>query len=222
MEKKLYKPLTTLLLWLLYIAGHAQQNQEELTTTSPYAYPGYQKAVVTMLFGSKKNLEANIYYGGSLFYYKDKDTTMVAELANVRTIEFDNGDIYETVGSQAAKLEAKESKGKLLSITTVDEKKMRGTSGTANDRKGENLPFVNIEGFGNIDLSGSYDEHKFEKFLLKVEYYFRVNGKTFPADYAHVKENVPQEKKRAFREKMKDRNWSWNDKNSLVQLLYYF
>lgn len=222
MKKKLHKPLVILLLWMLCVTGYAQQNQQELTTTTPYVYSTYQKAVVTMLFGSKKNLEANIYYGGSLFYYRDKDTTMVADLANVRTMEFENGDVYETVGSRAAKLEAKESSGKLLSVTTVDEKKMRGTSGTNNDRKGENLPFVNIEGFGNLDLSGSYDEHKFEKFLLKVEYYFRVNGSTFPADYANVKQHIPEEKKKAFKEKMKDRNWSWSDKQSLSQLLYYF
>jgi hypothetical protein len=222
MEKKLYKTLTALLLWIACATGYAQQNQQELTTLVPYAYPEYQKAVVTMLFGSKKNLEANIYYAGSRLYYKDRDTTMVAELANVRTIEFENGDFYETVGEQAAKVEARESAGMLLSVTTIDEKKMRGTSDSNNDRKGENPPFLNIDGLGNLDMSGSYDEHKYERFLLKVEYYFRVNGRTFPANYASVKENIPEGKKKAFREKMKDRNWSWNDKQSLSQLLYYF
>ncbi len=222
MEKKLYKSLAVLLLWIAGTAGYAQQNQVELTTLTPYAYPSYQKAVVTMLFGTKKNLEANIYYAGSMFYYKDKDTTMVADLANVRTIEFENGDFYETIGEQAAKVEAVESSGKLLSITTIDEKKMRGTSDSGNDRKGENLPFLNIEGLGNLDMSGTNDESKYDRFLLKVEYYFRVNGNTFPANYANVKQQIPEEKKKAFREKMKDRNWSWNDKQSLSQLLYYF
>ena len=92
------------------------------------------------------------------------------------------------------------------------------------ERRNENTSFLDLPEFNIfIETDGDYYGNTIEpKFPLKAVYYFLKGGVPFKASESEFKKHLRKEKKKEFKELMKDRYWSWKDAESLKRLLDYF
>jgi hypothetical protein len=220
----LRKFFLSLLLIATTIPGWAQQNQVQETTKIPYAYNKYQDATLTMLFGSKKKVQANIYYDGSRLYFLKDSVPMQATLNNIIKADFPDAT-YIAVNDFMAKVVAVKDEKMLLCVKTIDKDAMRGRDDGMHDRKGEGLPFFQLEGFGMIDMAGTDVAYAKEnaQFPIMRTYYIRTaDGTVLPAKESILKKRLTGDKKKQFKIFTENRLWSWKDEDSLKQLLDFF
>lgn len=200
----------------------AQQVQEEETTTIPYAFPQYRKATVTMMFGTKKEVMGNIYLDGSKFYFLQDSVSIEASLSNIHRIAF--GDtLYMPVDTMLARIVAEDSTKMLICIRTIDKYKMTGANDGIHgeDKRGEGMAFFQLDMFssmGFIELNSDQSKQS-RYFPLKREYYYILNGEIIPAKERPVMKRYTKAQRKVLKGLTESRFWSWNDENSLVQLL---
>lgn len=197
----------------------AQQNQEKENVKVPYAYTKYQDATLTFLFGSKKKVMANIYYDGSRLYYLQDSIPMQADLHNIVKAEFPDAT-YLAMDSMMARLVAEKDGKRLLCVKTIDVPNMIGRDDGMHDKKGEGLPFFQLEGFGILDMAGTEPVNQKTLFPIVRSYYVTFpDGSIVPAKDRYLKKRYKGEKRKQFVMFTEDRFWSWNDEASLVKLL---
>lgn len=216
--------LTVLAGWFCCAALSAQQAQEEERTAVPYEYPAFREATVTMMFGSRKNVKANIYLDGSKFYFMQDDKPIEADLSNIHRVAFGDS-IYMPVDNRMARIVAEDSSKMLVCVRTIDLYEMKGRSDGfgGRDQSGEGLPFfqIDINGvLGMVELNNSEAQEKARMFPLKREYFFLLDGDIVPAKERPVMSRYSKAERKRLRELTENRFWSWRDENSLVQLLH--
>ncbi len=216
--------LTVLAGWFCCAALSAQQAQEEERTAVPYEYPAFREATVTMMFGSRKNVKANIYLDGSKFYFMQDDKPIEADLSNIHRVAFGDS-IYMPVDNRMARIVAEDSSKMLVCVRTIDLYEMKGRSDGfgGRDQSGEGLPFfqIDINGvLGMVELNNSEAQEKARMFPLKREYFFLLDGDIVPAKERPVMSRYSKTERKRLRELTENRFWSWRDENSLVQLLH--
>lgn len=216
--------LTVLAGWFCCAALSAQQAQEEERTAVPYEYPAFREATVTMMFGSRKTVKANIYLDGSKFYFMQDDKPIEADLSNIHRVAFGDS-IYMPVDNRMARIVAEDSSKMLVCVRTIDLYEMKGRSDGfgGRDQSGEGLPFfqIDINGvLGMVELNNSEAQEKARMFPLKREYFFLLDGDIVPAKERPVMSRYSKAERKRLRELTENRFWSWRDENSLVQLLH--
>ncbi len=210
--KQYFLPLLAAFL-LFGIPASAQQQQIVRRAQTPYAFSEFKDATVRQLFGRTIKQKVNISLEDATLRYYQDGKMMVANLDRILGVDFDSVS-YVKVEDMLGAVVAKKGYNYLLRVTTIDrvlfDKEVAGT---------ENSSYMQLEG-AFIDLHP--DEEILPKgFPLKDKYYFWYSGKTVPAIEREFKKIVPAEKKRAFKDLMGDRWWSWKDEASLIQLLDY-
>lgn|SRR5574344_649172 len=208
---------------LLTIVSVYSQNISDPTTKHPYVYENFKAAQVNFASGKTSVVkEANVYLDGSKLYYRQNGNTMVADLSNVLSVDFGT-DFFVVRDSMLARRVAVKGNNVLFCVTTIDKKAMKGggADGMADlHNEGKNLPFFHIEGMNGIMQMDDNDPTG-EVLPLKKTYYYIINTVKVPANETAVRKTLSGDKKSAFKEKMKDRNWSWKDENSLVELMNF-
>ena len=160
----------------------------------------------------------NIFLRDASLIFLKNDKKMKANLLNVIEVAF--GDtVYRKAGEQLGRVIAEKNGNYLVEITTVDMEAMREA-----ERRNENTSFLDLPEFNIfIETDGDYYGNTIEpKFPLKAVYYFLKGGVPFKASESEFKKHLRKEKKKEFKELMKDRYWSWKDAESLKRLLDYF
>lgn len=214
------KKICMLLCFAFFAMGAAaQQNQEKENVRIPYAYSQYQDVTLTFIFGSKKKVMGNIYYDGSRLYYLQDSVPMQADLHNIVKAEFPDAT-YLAIDSTMARLVAEKDGKRLLCVKTIDVKEMMGRDDGMHDKKGEGLPFFQLEGYGIIDLAGTESTNQKTLFPIVRSYYVTFpDGAIVPAKDRYLKKRYTGAKRKQFILFTEDRFWSWNDEASLVKLL---
>lgn len=222
MNKKMLLSLFAPALFLVPV--RAQQAQEEERVKIPFEFPAYREATVTMMFGSKKQVEGNIYLDGSKFYYLRNGKPIEADLFNIHRIQF--GDtVYIPVDTMAARIVAQKGDNMLVCLKTIDRRKMQGRNDApGSDKRGEGMAYFQLDMFssmGFMELNNMEEEKNARLFPLKREYYYFLNGQLVPAKEGNVMKRYDKAQRKSLRVITENRRWSWKDENSLVQLLEY-
>ncbi len=204
---------------ILYFSGTAaQQVQVERFSKTPYVFNDFRDTKIKFAFGGKGTAKANIFLRDASLIFLKNDKKMKANLLNVIEVAF--GDtVYRKAGEQLGRVIAEKNGNYLVEITTVDMEAMREA-----ERRNENTSFLDLPEFNIfIETDGDYYGNTIEpKFPLKAVYYFLKGGVPFKASESEFKKHLRKEKKKEFKELMKDRYWSWKDAESLKRLLDYF
>lgn len=206
------------------VSATAQQAPEEERTLIPYEYPQFRDATVTMMFGSKKKVKANIYLDGSKFYFMQGKRAIEADLSNVRQVEF-NDTVYIPKDTIMARIVAQDSTKTLICVKTIDKHKMTGRNDGFGglDQRGEGLPFFQLDNMmgdiGMIELNDGDAQKQAKTFPLKRTYYFILDGEIVPAKESRIMRRYSKEQRKVLKGITENRHWSWSDEHSLVQLL---
>ncbi len=202
-------------LLLAFVTASAQQQQVVRRSNIPYAFPEFQDATVRQLFGKKLKAKVNISLQDASLRYLDGKSIMVAYLDKVLGVDFDSVS-YQKVDDKLGLIMAKKGLNYLVRVTTIDmvqyEKETGGT---------ENMSFFDLSGAGgNVFMDLEYDPRDRKTgYPLKDTYYFWYSGKVIRANEREFKKIVPASKKKAFKQIVNNRWWSWKDEASLVELL---
>lgn len=196
----------------------AQQQRELRRSTSPLFFPEFKEAKVMQPFGRFIKVKGNILLKNGAFCYMENDKVMQAQASNILGVKFDSVEFKKIDETQMGRVVSAKGYNSLLCVTTVDMDKFNAENGG-----GENLNFFEIADIGpfiQIDSEGQQREYD-KGFPLKDKYYFYIKGTIIPANETQFKKHVRPEMKRAFKNLMADRWWSWKDEESLKQLLQY-
>lgn len=210
------KLITLALLALTLIPAAAQQQIEHRRSESPFVFPEFREAKVLQTFGRSVKANVNIYLKDATLFFTEGETMKRAFTQNILGVEFDSVK-YMKVDSVMGEVLASDHYNHLVRVTTIDmERYKEETQG------GINLPFFEIGGnttTGFFEIDGqNYDE---KGYPLKERYYFLVKGEVVPANETKFRKHVRPAMMLAFKNLMNERFWSWNDPESLKQLLKY-
>ncbi len=194
----------------------AQQQKGDPRSHSIFAFKDFQDAKILQPFGRYTTAKANILLKNSTLCFMKDGKVMEAFVQNVLGVQFDSIRYMKIDNKQMGRVVASKGYNYLLSVTTINEKKLR-----AETTGGDNMPFLDIPDAGAFfELDGQAFE--FDKgYPLTTRYYFNIQGKVIPANESSFKAYVRPEMKSAFKRLMNDKFWSWNDAASLTQLFTY-
>lgn len=198
------------------LSSYAQQQVQQLRSNTPCVFPEFREAKVLQTFGRSIRAKVNIFLKNSALLFLDGDKVKQAYTDHIIGVEFDSVK-YLKVDSVMGEVLASRKYNHLVRVTTIDmDKYMAETQG------GDNLPFFEIGGTtttGFFEIDGQvFAENGFP---LKCKYYFLVKGDIVPANETKFKSHVRPEMRKAFKNLMGDRFWSWNDAESLKKLMEY-
>jgi len=202
-----------------HVALQAQQISELRRSKTIFAYPEFKVGRVVQSFGRSVVDTVNIFLKDASLVFRRADTVYAANVDHIYGLEIDS-TVYKKVGTQMARVVAQQGYNYLVCVESVDMAKYE-----AETTGGEGLPFFEIlpetgAGFF-VELDREPDEANIG-LPLKHTYYFLLKGEEVPARENKVKPHVRPDMKQAFKQKMADRWWSWNDEESLKQLLIFF
>ena len=212
------KYLTFILLFIgISISGFAQQQAVEKRTQDIFAFKDFKDAKVLQPFGRFTKAKANILLKNSTLCFIDGKNVKEAYVQNVLGVEFDSVKYMKIPESnQMARVVGQKGYNYLLCVTTINSQKLKDET-----EGGSNLPFFEITDVGAFfELDGQAFTFK-QGYPLKDKYYFNIKGQVIPANETAFKKFVRPEMKKAFKNLMADRFWSWKDASSLMQLFAY-
>jgi len=210
------RKIVFILIVLVCLPLAAQQQVGNLRTHSIFAYPEFKEAKVLQPFGRYTKAQANILLKGSTLCFIQDGKVMEAYVQNVLGVEFDSVRYMKVDDKAMGRVLASKGYNHLLVVTTINQQKLKDeTTG------GDNLPYLDIPDVGAFfEIDG--DAYDYDKgYPLTQRYYFSIKGTVIPANESHFKPFVRAEMKKAFKNLMGDRFWSWNDPSSLAQLFTY-
>lgn len=193
----------------------AQQAPVDERTATPYEYPAFKDATVTMMFGSRKHVKGNVYLDGSKFYFMQGQTSIEADLSNIRSIRFGDSLYVPVNATTVGYVVAQDSNKMLVCVRTIDQYEMN-----ERDKHSEGLAFAQLEGFsGVLEMDNREAMERAKKFPVQREYLFRIDGQWIPAKEGPVLDRYDRSKRLMLRGMTENRYWSWTDEQSLAQLL---
>ena len=214
--KKFFLPL--LMLLVVSTTAMAQQTQELRRSQSALYFPEFKDAKILQPFGRFIKAKANFLLKNGALCYMEDGKIMQAYTNNILGVEIDTLKFLKVDTEQMGRIIATKGYNHLLCVTKADMKKYKSET-----EGGENLPYLeltDVGGFYEIDsdaMSREYDKG----IPLEDKYYFYIKGVVIPAAESKFKKYVRPEMKRAFKNLMGDRWWSWKDPECLKQLLPY-
>lgn len=210
--------LFTLMLLLLGVPSLAQQSKELRRSQSALLFPKFKEAKVLQPFGRFTKAKANILLKNGALCYLDGEKIMQAYTQNILGVEFDSVKYVKVDEEQMGRIVATKGYNHLLCVTKVDMPKYK-----AETEGGDNLPYLEIPDAGVFfEIDSDSQLREYDKGIpLEDNYYFSIKGKIVPANESKIKKLIRPEMKKAFKNLMADRWWSWNDEESLKQLLPY-
>lgn len=213
------KKILLLLSFVLGIAlpGVAQQQIADKRTQEIFAFKDFKQAKVLQSFGRFTKATANILLKNSTLCFIDGKTVKEAFVQNVIGVEFDSVRYMKLPNTnQMGRVVAQKGYNYLLCVTTINQTKLKEET-----EGGSNLPFFEITDAGAFfELDGQAFTFK-QGYPLKDKYYFNIKGTLIPANETAFKKFVRPEMKKAFKNLMGDRFWSWSNEASLSQLFTY-
>ena len=215
------KRFTLILLLFLSLVQTSigQQSQERPRSKTPTAYAEFQDAKVMQSFGRFVKAKANIFLKNASLLFIQDNQIMEANLKPVTGVLFGNDRYVKVNDTQLGLLVMQQGYNQLIRVTTIDMDKYAAEHGG-----GEDLPYLDMNEIGGMFFEIDSESQRREVdqgFPLQNKYYFNIRGKIIPANETKFKKFVRPEMKKAFREKMNDKFWSWEDEASLCQLFVF-
>ena len=215
------KRFTYILLLFLGLAqiSTAQQSQERQRSTMPTAYAEFQDAKVMQSFGRFVKARANIFLKNASLLFIQDNQIMEANLKPVTSVLFGNDRYVKVNDTQLGLLVMQQGYNQLIRVTTIDMDKYAAEHGG-----GEDLPYLDMNEIGGMFFEIDSESQRREVdqgFPLQHKYYFNIRGQIIPANESKFKKFVRDDMKKAFKEKMNDKFWSWSDEASLCQLFVF-
>ena len=211
------------LIFLLFLSlvqtSMGQQAQERQRSTTPTAYAEFQDAKVMQSFGRFVTAKANIFLKNASLVFIQDNKILEANLQPVTGVVFGNDRYVKVNDTQLGLLIMQQGYNQLIRVTTIDMDKYAAEHGG-----GEDLPYLDMNEIGGMFLEIDSDSQRREDdlgFPLQHKYYFNIRGQIIPANESKFKKFVRPEMKKAFKEKMNDKFWSWSDEASLCQLFVF-
>ena len=204
MKKRVYLLVVIL---LVILQGHAQ------TTPAVTVYREFKPATIHLVDGRLLKVSlANIFLKNSSLLYKSGIETKEANLKTLTRVDFEDRSYFkidsllayqvDTIGNDA-----------LYCAQKIDYEAWRQM--VTNNSVLSSLDLGDMIGYTYADLADEQDLH----FPIMTLYYFKLDGKFVLAHERHLKRVLNKEKKRLMEAVMSDKEFSWTDEKSLIEML---
>ena len=187
-------------------------------TYSATQYKQFKPAIVTLKDGRKLNMPlANVFLKNSHLLYMNSSATsqvMEANMANLVAVDFSDRH-YIKIDSMLATVVDTVGFDALYCVTRLDLESYRAQ--LRNNQQITNLDFTaDLQlSTSTIDLSTEDDR----KFPVVDWFFYRLDGKIIKAHEREIWRVLPKEKRRIYKTIISQPNFSWIDKNCLLELL---
>ena len=198
--------------------SNAQQSKELKRSQSALYFTEFKDAKILQPFGRFIKAKANILLKNGALCYMEGDKIMQAYTKNILGVEFDSVKYMKVDDTQMGRIVASKGYNHLLCVTKVDMQKYKSET-----EGGENLPYLEIPDAGGFfEIDSDSQNREYDKGIpLEDVYYFYIKGRIIPANETKFKKEVRPDMKKAFKDLMADRWWSWWNEESLKKLLPY-
>lgn len=196
------------------------------STSWPYLYSDFKEGTIYMQGGQKMECRLNIHLLEGRLHYLDKDSVVREPMPDV-ILYFETGDEkFTTIGKEAMRVEAECPDGYVACLITGDfDALMVGTGAY-----GSPAHTMSIRQYTSIDLkpgaNTSYtqlikDRHNGKEVNLLKEYYIVMGDQVYPALRGDIERDLPKERRKEFRNFIKDHKIKWNDPQKLILLVEF-
>ena len=214
--KKILLPL--LIMLACCTSAMAQQVQELRRSQSALYFKDFKDAKILQPFGRSVKAKVNFMLKNGALCYIEDGKILQAYTSNILGVEIDSLKFLKVDEEQMGRIIASKGYNHLLCVTKADMKKYKSET-----EGGENLPFLELVDTGSFfEIDSDAMNREYDKGIpLEDVYYFYIKGTVIPAAESKFKKFVRPEMKKAFKNLMGDRWWSWKDPENLKQLLPY-
>lgn len=210
--------LPFLMLLVVCTSAMAQQSQELRRSKSALYFPEFKDAKILQPFGRFIKAKANILLKNGALCYMEDGKIMQAYTQNILGVEFDSIKFMKVDEEQMGRVVASKGYNHLLCVTKADMKKYKSET-----EGGENLPYLDlVDAGGFFEIDSDAQKREYDNGIpLQDRYYFYIKGEIVLANETKMKKYIRPEMKKAYKNLMADRWWSWYDPDCLKQLLPY-
>lgn len=198
---------------------------QECTTSWPYLFPEFEKAIVYLKDGSHLTQKVNIHVRKSDLHFLDGDIIKKAEEGNVLRVEIENRIFLNVEGKmvEALKLVGPNFIGLVILGDFEALNETEGAYGSASSTSAAQRN-SSIESGTSAGIYVNYtvlQKNKNEgiKLPLVRKYYLIMNGKLYLANRRGIESELTKEQKKAFKIFLKTNRIQWKNPESLVKVL---
>lgn len=184
-------------------------------TTKLTVYPEFKPSIIVLSDGRQITQQfTNIFLKNSSLLYMSASVAKEANMANVRSVQFDDRYYVKIDSLLAYQVDSVGSDG-LYCATIIDQ--VAYVQNIKNNQVMTNIDFHNFDQVSttSVDLSNE-DDYQFP--LINI-YYYRLGGKFVRCHDRSLSNVLNKEKKRMLRTFVHLDDFSWSDEKSLIELL---
>jgi len=184
-------------------------------TTKLTVYPEFKPSIIVLSDGRQITQQfTNIFLKNSSLLYMSASVAKEANMANVRSVQFDDRYYVKIDSLLAYQVDSVGSDG-LYCATIIDQ--VAYVQNIKNNQVMTNIDFHNFDQVSttSVDLSNE-DDYQFP--LINI-YYYRLGGKFVRCHDRSLNNFLNKEKRRILRTFVHLDDFSWSDEKSLVELL---
>ncbi|GHT49341.1 hypothetical protein FACS189440_14910 [Bacteroidia bacterium] len=198
---------------------------QEVTTMWPYIYSDFQKG--TVYFKDQQILEApvNVHLLKSSLHYLDKDQIKEAESSDIVLVQI-GSDRYYMRNNQLMRVVTGDSIGFIAELVTADFNALAESGGaygsSSSVQATRKLSSVEIGGVSitnHVELKSKKDAGSL--LPLTKKYYIVTEDQVYPANKKGFESQLPENKRNAFKQFIKQNKIKWNKPESLIALLEF-
>lgn len=199
----------------IIILASVQSLFSQERTTKLTVYPEFKPSIIVLSDGRQITQQfTNIFLKNSSLLYMSASVAKEANMANVRSVQFDDRYYVKIDSLLAYQVDSVGSDG-LYCATIIDQ--VAYVQNIKNNQVMTNIDFHNFDQVSttSVDLSNE-DDYQFP--LINI-YYYRLGGKFVRCHDRSLNNFLNKEKRRILRTFVHLDDFSWSDEKSLVELL---
>jgi len=206
---------------------------QDVTTMWPYKYSDFQNG--TVYFKDQKTLSAqlNVHLLKSTLHYLNGDKIMEATSTDIAYVLIDNTiqnvivpDKYYVCNNQLMRVLSGDSTAFVAELLLADFDAIKESGGaygsSSNVQSTRKLSSLDVGGItitNHMELKSKKDDGSL--LPLTIKYYMVVADKVYPATPKDIESQLPDNKKEAFKQFVKNHKIKWKDPDSLATLLEF-
>ncbi len=205
--KKISLLIIVVVFFSISLLAQKATDSSRLTT----AYPQFKPAIITLETGKVIEKEAvNVFMANGALLYKHGETTMQAEMKNVKKVDFADRT-YLKVDTILAYIVDTLKDNKLLCATLIDLEAYK--SEILNNKQITNLELGSYVNVSTMDLSD------INEYPLVNYYYYELNGEIIKVHERTITKKISKNKRTQLNTLMQAPDFSWDDIKWLMRVL---
>lgn len=205
------KLILLVLAGILIVTVSAQE--KAVTTKITTVYDEFKPAVITLKNGSViRHKQANVFMKNGSLLYKHGKTNMQANMNQIKTVDFGDRH-YCCIDTLLAYVVDSVAGNKLLCATLIDMESYMAQ--LLNNRQITNLEIKSQINVTSLDMSDDEEQ----QYPLVNYFFYELDGKIIKVHERIINNIISKEKRRKFKTVIMMPEFSWNDKECLIELL---